>query len=86
VDKTLAKSIAYTFSALVKLGNFSKLKTIEDEAPLKQEEASVHKMVEPQNIKNLRHDFHFNIQIHLPSNGTEDTYLNIFNALRKVFN
>ncbi len=27
--------------------------------------------------------FRFNIEIHLPSNGTEDTYLAIFNALRK---
>jgi len=33
----------------------------------------------------LRPDFHFNIQIHLPANGTEDTYLNIFNALRRTF-
>jgi len=28
-------------------------------------------------------DFRFNIEIHLPSNGTEETYLAIFNALRK---
>jgi hypothetical protein len=33
----------------------------------------------------LRTDFHFNIQVHLPANGTEDTYLNIFNALRRTF-
>lgn len=30
--------------------------------------------------------FHFNIQVHLPSNATEEVYLNIFNAIRKVFN
>jgi hypothetical protein len=33
----------------------------------------------------LRTDFHFNIQVHLPANGTEETYLNIFNALRRTF-
>lgn len=30
--------------------------------------------------------FHFNIQVHLPANATEEVYLNIFNAIRKVFN
>ena len=29
-------------------------------------------------------EFRFNIEVHLPSNGTEETYLNIFNALRKA--
>ena len=33
----------------------------------------------------LRTEFHYNIQVQLPSNGTEETYLNIFNALRKTF-
>ncbi len=32
----------------------------------------------------IRPEFHYNIQVHLPSNGTEETYLNIFNALRKA--
>jgi hypothetical protein len=32
----------------------------------------------------IRPEFHYNIQIHLPSNATEETYLNIFNALRKA--
>ena len=31
----------------------------------------------------LRPEFHYNIQIHLPSNANEETYLSIFNALRK---
>lgn len=34
---------------------------------------------------NLRPEFHYNIQVHLPSNSSEETYLNIFNALRKAF-
>lgn len=33
----------------------------------------------------FRPEFHYNIQVHLPANGNEDTYLNIFNALRRVF-
>ncbi len=33
----------------------------------------------------LRPEFHYNLQIHLPSNGNEETYMNIFNAIRKVF-
>jgi hypothetical protein len=33
----------------------------------------------------LRPEFHYNINVHLPANGTEDVYLNIFNALRKAF-
>jgi len=33
----------------------------------------------------LRPEFHYNIQVHLPSNATEETYLSIFNALRKSF-
>lgn len=33
----------------------------------------------------LRPEFHYNIQIHLPANGDEETYLNIFNAIRKTF-
>lgn len=33
----------------------------------------------------MNHQFHYNIQVHLPANGSEETYMNIFNALRKVF-
>jgi hypothetical protein len=29
--------------------------------------------------------FHFNIQVHLPANATEEVYVSIFSALRKVF-
>jgi hypothetical protein len=36
--------------------------------------------------KNTNTPFHFNIQVHLPSSATEEVYLNIFNAIRKVFN
>jgi hypothetical protein len=33
----------------------------------------------------MRPEFHYNIQIHLPANATEETYLDIFNAMRKAF-
>lgn len=33
----------------------------------------------------MRPEFHYNIQVHLPSNASEDVYLSIFNALRKAF-
>jgi hypothetical protein len=33
----------------------------------------------------MRPEFNYNIQIHLPANATEETYLHIFNAMRKAF-
>lgn len=35
--------------------------------------------------KHAQSEFHFNIQVHLSSNGTEETYTSIFNALRRTF-
>lgn len=32
-----------------------------------------------------RTEFHYNIQIHLPANGTEESYLQIFNAMKRAF-
>jgi hypothetical protein len=32
-----------------------------------------------------RVEFHYNIQIHLPANGTEESYLQIFSAMKKAF-
>jgi len=36
-------------------------------------------------LPEINSGFHFNIQVHLPNNGTEETYLNIFNAIREAF-
>lgn len=36
-------------------------------------------------MRGLKPEFHYNIQVHLPNNATEEVYLNIFNALRKSF-
>lgn len=39
----------------------------------------------PSRSTGMRPEFHYNIQIHLPANATEETYLHIFNAMRKAF-
>lgn len=88
-DKTAA-SIAYTFSAIAKNADF---KATEGSGTVKEDdEEHLNTKVPPfeQKVGNpdkssLRTDFHFNIQIHLPTNGTEETYLNIFAALRRTF-
>jgi hypothetical protein len=55
----------------------------EASAPAKAGGGSVRKQILGSDT-GLRPEFHYNIQIHLPSSGTEETYLNIFNALRKA--
>ncbi|UXZ34615.1 DUF5343 domain-containing protein [Cupriavidus gilardii] len=91
-DEDMTKRIAYTFSALCKQGDFStsshlsgphtqteKLDGEEDEREAQSDKAKIPRR------DGLRPEFHYNFQIHLPANGTEETYLSIFNALRKVF-
>jgi len=83
-EQTIVKQIAYTFAAMAKGADFTKSATLEttknengDEPPKPP--------LPPIPPSGLRTDFHFNIQVHLPANGTEETYLNIFNALRRTF-
>lgn len=86
-DDDMTARIASTFSALVKLGDFNAVideqqkekKTKHDAADDSDETES------DRRPKGLRTEFHYNIQVQLPSNATEETYLNIFNALRKTF-
>lgn len=90
-DDSMTARIAATFSALCRLGDFAaspvdnaKVQGDEDE----DEEISNVDQVDrkPRSAPpKLSTQFHYNIQVHLPSNGTEEVYLNIFNALRKVF-
>ena len=84
-DKDMVGRIAPTFSAIAKLGDFSHAATkppIEDKGKVThahgEEDGGSEK-------SGLRPEFHYNIQIHLPINGNEETYLNIFNALRRTF-
>ncbi len=90
-DKGVTGKIAGTLNALLKLADFSD----DDQRREKRtpqatdefieedfEEKETHKKKKP---SGLRSEFHYNIQVHLPSNGSEETYLNIFNAIRKTF-
>jgi hypothetical protein len=88
-EQSMVDRIAATFGALVKLGDFSgaapsppDFKPVEDEVPGEIEQTGKEK---PGGGGGLRPEFHYNIQIHLPGNGSEETYLNIFNALRRTF-
>jgi hypothetical protein len=86
-DSDLTGRIAGTFTALTKLADFEtppvvdelKKQTVIDEPPAAETN------FERATPKGLRTEFQYNIQVQLPSNGTEETYLNIFNAIRKTF-
>lgn len=82
-DKDMVNRIAPTFSAVVKQGDFSAPPLSKDtEGGDEEEDLDDSK---DRDRGGLRPEFHYNIQIHLPGNGTEETYLNIFNALRRTF-
>jgi hypothetical protein len=89
-DDAMTSKIAGTFSAITKLADFkverppSDAETKESKAT-KEEPKTDEGEEQSHRIKGLRTEFHYNIQVHLPSNGTEETYLNIFNAIRKTF-
>lgn len=89
-DDELTRRIAGTFSALVRLGDFTADGTAADTSKKPalevDEEAEKEPAREERRVpKGLRADFNYNIHVHLPSNGSEETYLNIFNAIRKTF-
>ena len=90
-DADRVNLISRTFLALVKLGDFSGVPQPAAKPQEKEEEALPEEQVEralKEKVRipgGLRPDFHYNIQIHLPGNGTEETYLNIFNAIRRTF-
>jgi len=84
-DEDATNRIAWTFQSLTKIADFSfdaQETHEEEESP---DNGKVVETVAPATIPRLRSEFHYNIQVHLPSNGTEETYLNRFNALRRVF-
>jgi hypothetical protein len=84
----MSSRITSTFAALTKLGDFkasSDKKGKLEEGAKSDEEAEESATDLKGKLKGLRAEFHYNIQVHLPANGTEETYLNIFNAIRKTF-
>lgn len=87
-DEAMTSRIVSTFNALVKLADFSASADNSDERDDSNEDEEESEDEPPKKIvgaKGLRPEFHYNIQIHLPSNATEEVYLSIFNALRKSF-
>ena len=89
-DADMASRISSTFGAVVKLGDFKRPEGGRGAREPADEELDAGERGEErenggQKARGLRTEFHYNIQIHLPSNGNEETYLNIFNAIRKTF-
>lgn len=86
-DTDLTGRIANTFLALVRAADFTKPADEDDKNPkdTREEDRSDEAHASTRQPKGLHTEFHYNIQVHLPSNGTEETYLNIFNAIRKTF-
>jgi hypothetical protein len=92
-DDTMSARIASTFAALTKVADFKKEMVSgkvekREKAVERPNEEDTENSLNGQKtgrVAGLRTEFHYNIQVHLPANGTEDTYLNIFNAIRKTF-
>jgi uncharacterized protein DUF5343 len=85
-DEDMTARISNTFAAVAKLGDFSGSLKKEDQKKDKDtQEEGADEHPGGRKLKGLRTEFHYNIQVVLPSNATEDIYLNIFNAIRKTF-
>lgn len=82
-EKNTVNQIAYSFGAIAKNGDFAAKSEITKKDGDNGEPPKP--PIPPIPPAGVRTDFHFNIQVHLPANGTEETYLNIFNALRRTF-
>jgi hypothetical protein len=88
-DSAQTSKIAGTFRSLVKLGDFVAPADVIEEEMQKDDELQPpggnSGSARERPLGALRPEFHYNIQIHLPANGTEEVYLSIFNALRRAF-
>lgn len=86
-DESMTGRIVGTFKALCSVADFKSSLPQGDEPEKNKDKGEIHDDDKDtqDRPKGLRPDFHYNIQIHLPSNGSEETYINIFNAVRKVF-
>ena len=97
-DDAMTARISQTFNALTKSGTFDvgdedasedAVDPLEDDDDADSQSESPRRRGRPDKGANggstLLTGFHYDIHVHLPSNGSEDVYLNIFNALRKSF-
>lgn len=85
-DSGMTQKIVGTFSALVKIADLTSAMEVKKGTPSPPSEGNIKPSGDDKiNGDKLNPEFHYNIQIHLPSNASEETYLNIFNAIRKVF-
>ena len=91
-DSGTTTKIIGTLKALLSIADFASNNELDkdndiDSVKRKKNNATpVVQIPDVDDMKKLRPEFHYNFQIHLPSNGSEETYTNIFNAIRKVFN
>ena len=86
----MTRLIFGTFNALTKLADLSeveesatKIEKASDETDTDGAKQPPPEKTSPTALPKFNPEFRFNIEIHLPSNGTEETYLAIFNALRR---
>ncbi len=91
-DTGTTSKIVGTFRALLGVADFDSAEQLKEEIPATISETEQKAGIEEKaaaaalsSVGTMRPDFHYNIQIHLPANGSEETYINIFNAVRKVF-
>jgi hypothetical protein len=92
-DKVMTSKIVGTLNALLKRADFADATEPEPEgvprAPRKPAEPETPPVTPPSLGKagamSQAPEFHYNIQVHLPANATEDVYVSIFAAIRKVF-
>jgi hypothetical protein len=92
-DSGTASKILGTLKALLAIADFKSDATLKQdqhaiadkEKQLEKERAADLLKQDDKSLAGMRPEFHYNLQIHLPTSGSEDTYMNIFNAIRKVF-
>ena len=84
-ESGVTSKIVGTLNALAKIADMTSVPTKEAEEKPADSEAPPEEKSTPAPFAALRPEFHYNIQVHLPSNADEETYLHIFNALRKAF-
>ena len=89
-DESMTNRILYTFKALCGAAYWSAQSTPittdkDEETEQEKPESNKDEPDTTASRRSLRPDFHYNIQVHLPANGSEETYINIFNAIRKTF-